>query len=422
MFLDEAIVEFASGRGGAGAINFHTEKHVPRGRPNGADGGKGGDVVLVADRSKRTLYDFKFKSRFEAESGSKAVSNKAGRNAPDLIIRVPVGTVVFDDETGEQIVDLAYDGAKFVLCRGGRGGFGNEHYVSSVRQAPKIAQKGEPEERVRARLELKLVADVGIIGLPNAGKSTLISTISASKAKVANYPFTTIEPNLGVVSVGDETFTVADMPGLIEGASEGAGLGHQFLRHVERTSVLVHLVEAYPIDESDPVENYRLIERELAAYSDQLARRPRVVCISKADAIGKEDLELLIQRFEDIGVAVLPISSATGQNINDLLFKLIEVVRATAATTPVPVLLPLSSRKRDDSGWEIRRTEDYWEVAGKRIDKLIAMTDLENWEAVRQLHRKLQRIGVIEKLRSAGVQDGDEVIMGDYVFTFEDDR
>lgn len=422
MFLDEAIVEFASGRGGAGAVSFHTEKHVPRGRPNGADGGKGGDVVLVADRSKRTLYDFKFKSRFEAESGSKAVSNKSGRNAPDLVIRVPVGTVVFDDETGEQIVDLAYDGARFILCKGGRGGFGNEHYVSSVRQAPKVAQKGEPEERLRARLELKLVADVGIIGLPNAGKSTLISTISASKAKVADYPFTTIEPNLGVVSVGDETFTVADMPGLIEGASQGAGLGHQFLRHVERTSVLVHLVEALPIDESDPIENFRLIERELDAYSKELANRPRIVCLSKVDVAGEPVVHSLVDRFKTIGVEVLPISSATGYNIDQLLFKLLEVVRLAATSTPVPVLLPLSSRKTDDSSWEVKRTDGYWEVAGKRIEKLIAMTDLENWEAVRQLHRKLQRIGVIEKLRDAGVQHGDEVIMGDYVFMFEDDR
>lgn len=422
MFLDEATVEFASGRGGAGAVSFHTEKHVPRGRPNGADGGKGGDIVLVADRSKRTLYDFKFRSHFEAESGGKAVSNKSGRNGQDLIIRVPVGTVVYDDETGEQIVDLAYDGAKFILCKGGRGGFGNEHYVSSVRQAPKVAQKGEPEQRIRARLELKLVADVGIIGLPNAGKSTLISTISASKAKIADYPFTTIVPNLGVVSVGDETFTVADMPGLIEGASQGAGLGHQFLRHVERTAVLVHLVEAAPLDESDPLENYKLIERELAAYSTSLAERPRVMCITKIDTVDSDTLAILIQRFEQIGVYPLPLSSATGHNIEQLLYRLLEVVRSASSATPVPVLMPVGSRKADDDSWEVVRVDDCWEVAGKRIEKLIAMTDLENWEAVRQLHRKLQRIGVIDKLKEAGVQDGDEVIMGDYVFTFEDDR
>lgn len=424
MFLDEAIVEFSSGRGGAGAVGFHREKHVPRGGPNGADGGRGGNVVLVADRGKRTLYDFKFQTKFKAGSGSDAASNKTGKDGDDVIVKVPVGTVVSDADTGDILADLAFDGAEYIICRGGRGGFGNMHYVSSVRQAPRHAQKGEPEETVRAKLEMKLVADIGLVGLPNAGKSTLISAISAAKPKIANYPFTTITPNLGVVDIADETFVVADMPGLIEGASEGHGLGHQFLKHVERTVALVHLVEVAPMDQSDPVANYKLIEGELAAYAASLAERPRVVVLSKIDTLPEEDVEALAARFkEETGTEPMLISAATRAGIEPLMYRMLELLREAAKNPVVPTLFPVTRKQEEEGFWDVVIAEDgAYEVIGKRIDKLIAMTDLENDDAVRVLHRKLDRIGVIQKLRDMGASSGDEVYAGDYVFEFEDGR
>jgi len=267
MFLDEAEVLLVSGRGGSGAVSFHREKFVPRGGPDGSDGGRGGDVVLIADRGRRTLYDFKLQNKFEGQPGEHGHSNKRGRDGKGVEIKVPVGTVITDADTGDVLIDLNTNGMKYVICKGGKGGKGNAHYATSVRQAPNFAQKGAPGETIRAKFELKLIADVGLVGLPNAGKSTLISRISAARPKIADYPFTTIVPNLGVVKFHDTTFVVADMPGLIEGASEGVGLGHQFLRHVERNRVLVHVVDCAPIDESDPVANYELIELELKLYS-----------------------------------------------------------------------------------------------------------------------------------------------------------
>lgn len=425
MFLDEAIVTFTSGTGGSGAVSFHREKHVPRGGPNGADGGRGGDVVLVADRHKRTLYDFQLKNHFEAENGAHASGNKRGKSGKSIEIKVPVGTVVTDLTFDEVLVDLNVDGKKYVICRGGKGGFGNLHYVSSVRQVPNFAQKGEPGETIRAKLELKLLADVGLIGLPNAGKSTLLSRISAAKPKIADYPFTTITPNLGVVSVGDETFTVADMPGLIEGASEGHGLGHRFLRHVERTKVLVHVVDAFPIDGSDPLANYELIERELLAYGEMgesaraLLARPRLVAINKVDLAPPEDVAAVLKRFETTGRSVFPISGVSGEGIDALLFRMLEVLREEERSEPVPVVYTPETRE-DDQTWDVAQVEGGWEVEGKRVLRMVAMTDLENRDALRYLHKRLDRLGVIAKLRELGAEEGDTVYIGDAVFEFRD--
>ncbi len=421
MFLDEANIEITSGRGGAGVVSFHREKHVPRGGPDGADGGRGGSVYLVADRGKRTLYDFKFQPHFKAAHGTDAVSNKTGKNGKDLEVRVPVGTVVIDLDLDDQLVDLSFDGARYRICKGGRGGFGNLHYTNSVRQVPRFAQKGEPEETVRIRLELKLVADIGIVGLPNAGKSTLISRISAAKPKIADYPFTTIVPNLGVVTAGDESFTVADMPGLIEGASEGHGLGHQFLRHVERTSALVHLVEVDPIDMTNPVENYQLIEAELAKYSEEISRRPRIVCITKTDTVTPGDVGVVVEWFKEIGVEALPISAATDDGIEDLTFRMLELVHQATKHQKIPTLLP-ELKRVDDGTWNIEKLETGFAVTGKRLDKLVAMTNLDNEDALYVLHRKLERIGVIDKLRKMGAKDGDEVSLGEFIFSFEVDE
>lgn len=422
MFLDEAIVEFTSGTGGAGAASFHREKHVPRGGPNGADGGAGGDVILVADRHKRTLYDLKLTQSYKAQNGTDAAGNKSGKNGASIEVHVPVGTIVTDMETNEVLVDLSVEGMRYQICKGGRGGFGNLHYTSSVRQAPTIAQKGAPGETVVAKLELKLLADVGLIGLPNAGKSTLISRISAAKPKIADYPFTTIEPNLGVVSIDDFSFTVADMPGLIEGANEGKGLGHQFLKHVERTKILVHVLDCVPIDESDPLENFALIEKELQSYSEELYSRPRILAINKADASIPELIEDLLNRFGERypDLQVFVISAVAGIGLDPLLRKLAEILKQQAEEDQTVYLAP-PLIKRDDSTWEVVQAEDGFEVKGRRIERLIAMTNLQNPDSLRHLHRQLSRIGVLKELEAMGASEGDTVRIGKFEFEYEEE-
>jgi GTP-binding protein len=421
MFLDEAIVTFSSGRGGSGAVAFHTEKHVPRGGPNGADGGRGGDVILLADRGRRTLYDFRLLDHYEADSGVHGLGNKRGKDAKDITIRVPVGTVVTDADTGELLVDFTKHGMSFIIAKGGRGGHGNMHYVNSVRQAPNFAEKGGPSEKVKVKLELKLLADVGIIGMPNAGKSTLISRISAAKPKIADYPFTTIVPNLGVVQFRDTSFTVADMPGLIEGASQGIGLGHQFLKHVERTRVLIHVIDIFPIDESDPWSNYELIENEIRLYSPEIAARPRLIAINKIDLLPESEIAERIVKFRATGYPVFPISGVTGQGLNDLLNTLTDIVEASTPTEEIPVIMPALAKQGEDY-WEVIEEEDGYRVVGKRLERMIAMTDLESRDAVRYLQRRLERIGVIEKLRKAGIEEGDSVSIGEFEFDFTDEK
>ncbi|MEY4881556.1 MAG: hypothetical protein RLZ87_985 [Armatimonadota bacterium] len=421
MFLDEAIVTFSSGRGGSGAVAFHTEKHVPRGGPNGADGGRGGDVILLADRGRRTLYDFRLLDHYEADSGVHGLGNKRGKDAKDITIRVPVGTVVTDADTGELLVDFTKHGMSFIIAKGGRGGHGNMHYVNSVRQAPNFAEKGGPSEKVKVKLELKLLADVGIIGMPNAGKSTLISRISAAKPKIADYPFTTIVPNLGVVQFRDTSFTVADMPGLIEGASQGIGLGHQFLKHVERTRVLIHVIDIFPIDESDPWSNYELIENEIRLYSPEIAARPRLIAINKIDLLPESEIAERIVKFQATGYPVFPISGVTGQGLNDLLNTLTDIVEASTPTEEIPVIMPALAKQGEDY-WEVIEEEDGYRVVGKRLERMIAMTDLESRDAVRYLQRRLERIGVIEKLRKAGIEEGDSVSIGEFEFDFTDEK
>lgn len=418
VFLDEAVVEFVSGKGGSGAVSFHTEKFVPRGGPDGANGGKGGNITLIADRGKRTLYDFKLRDKFEAQDGSHGVSNKRGRDGKGIEVKVPVGTVVTDLETGEPIADLNHHGMKFVVAKGGRGGFGNEHYVNSIRQAPNFAEKGEPGERRKVKLELKLLADVALVGLPNAGKSTLISRISAARPKIADYPFTTIVPNLGVVSFRDTTFVVADLPGLIEGAHQGVGLGHQFLRHVERSRVLVHVVDAMPIDETDPMANYELIENELKMYSEEIWARPRLIALNKIDLLQPDQLTSLRQKFEALGHPLFPISGVTGAGLEPLQHAMIDALEAAPPMeemTLIPILKP-----GDEHTWEVSRTEEGFKVAGKSVERMAAMTDLSSRDALRHLYRRMERMGVIEKLHDLGVEEGETVQIGELEFTYSD--
>ena len=421
MFLDEAVVTFSSGRGGSGAVSFHREKHVPRGGPNGADGGRGGDVVLIADRNRRTLYDFKLLDHYEAADGSHASGNKRGKDGKGIVVKIPVGTVITDEETGETLVDMTVHGTKYTLCQGGKGGFGNAHYVSSVRQVPNFAQKGAPSERRQVRMELKLLADIGLVGLPNAGKSTLISRISAAKPKIADYPFTTIVPNLGVVHFRGESFVVADMPGLIEGAATGVGLGHQFLRHVERCSVLVHVIDVFPPDESDPLENYHLIEGELKGYSEEIWSRPRLIALNKMDLIPGDRFNALREQFEALGHPLYPISGVTGEGLDALMDGMLNTLHEVAPKEEVEVLTP-TLKANDDLSWEVQATDDGFLVLGRRLERMVAMTDLGNDEALRYLHRRLQRIGVIDRLRDLGAQEGDTVSVGDVEFAFSDER
>jgi GTP-binding protein len=322
VFIDRVKIRIRGGHGGNGVMAFRREKFVPRGGPSGGDGGRGGDVWLEADSSLNTLLHLRFNPEHTAERGRHGEgSNRSGREGEDILVRVPLGTQVFDGETGEFYCDLSEDGQRWLAARGGRGGFGNSHFASSTNRAPRYHQEGSPGEERELQLELKLLADVGLVGFPNAGKSTLISTISAAKPKIADYPFTTLEPHLGVVDLGDyRTLVVADIPGLIEGAHEGAGLGDRFLRHVERTKLLLHLVDVSSISGRDPVDDYETINRELAAYDEQLAERPQIVVATKLDALDEaERLERLRERVKDDGRQFFEISSVTNRGVKELV-------------------------------------------------------------------------------------------------------
>ncbi|MCH7903070.1 MAG: GTPase ObgE [Armatimonadetes bacterium] len=420
-FIDELKLEFESGSGGKGAASFLREKHMPRGGPNGADGGRGGDVVLVADRHLRTLFDLRFRKRYAASAGVKAVGAKSGRNGESITIRVPVGTVMTDEETGEQLVDLSVDGMRYTVCKGGKGGRGNLHFTTSVRQAPKIAQNGAPGEVRIARLELKLIADVGLVGLPNAGKSTLLSSLTAAKPKIADYPFTTITPNLGVLQAGGKSFVMADMPGLIEGASEGHGLGIQFLKHVERTKVLVHVVDCFPIDGSEPVKNFELVTSEIVLYSAEVSERPILIALNKIDVCEREHWEGVLASLKKVSDnEIFPISAVTGKGTQELIFAMLKLVEQAVSEELPSVLSPEFARRRDPS-WSVARAYDgCYIVKGDRLTRLVAMTQLDSSESLEYLHRRLQEIGVISKLQELGVEAGDTVKIGEWEFEYRD--
>ena len=418
MFLDEATIDVRSGKGGNGAASFRREKHVPRGGPDGGDGGDGGDVILIADKQVGTLLPFRYKRKFAADSGADGEGNrKFGKTGKSIKVQVPVGTVVRDAASGDILADLTFKGARYVAAKGGRGGRGNLHFVNSVRQAPTFAEKGEPAESRKLLLELKLMADVGLVGLPNAGKSTLISAVSAAKPKIADYPFTTLEPNLGIAAVGDTSFTIADLPGLIEGAAVGRGLGHRFLKHAERTRIVCHVVECAPIDESDPIANFRTISREVDAFSEALRDKPVVIALSKIDLIDETVREEIAEKLHaESGLEVFPISAATRQGIDQLMFRLAEAVRA-APDDPIEIIEP-KPEVDEREAWEVYKEENHFVVSGRRIERMIAMTDLSNDEALRMMHRKLLGIGVISALQEAGAADGDTVRIGEFAFVF----
>lgn len=321
-FIDEARVYVKAGDGGRGCVSFRREKYVPKGGPDGGNGGRGGDVIFLADNRLASLLDFRYKREYEAERGQHGMGSLcSGKNGEDLVIKVPVGTVIKELETGELLADLTADGQEYVCCKGGRGGKGNAHFATSTHQTPRFAQPGEPGTESHLQLELKLLADVGIIGFPNVGKSTLISHISAAKPKVADYPFTTLIPNLGIVKFGDfGGYVVADIPGLIEGAHEGKGLGIKFLRHIERTKIFIHIIDISPFTERDPLHDFEIVNNELKSFNPELALRPQVVALNKVDITeAKERVPELLKFFKDLGIKVFMISAATGEGLKELV-------------------------------------------------------------------------------------------------------
>jgi GTP-binding protein len=426
MFVDEAHIQVQGGRGGNGVVSFRREKFVPRGGPDGGDGGRGGHVILVADPALSTLVDFRYKRTYRAPSGGHGQgNNKHGKDGEDLTLKVPLGTVVYDDDTGAMLADLSTPGQTFVAARGGRGGLGNAHFATSTRQTPRVAEKGEPGQERKLRLELKLLADVGLVGFPNVGKSTLIARVSAAKPKIADYPFTTLVPNLGVVRVDEErSFVMADIPGLIEGAHHGAGLGDRFLRHIERTRLVVHILDVSGTTGRDPLHDFEVVNSEMAAYSPHLASLPQVVALNKIDLPGApETAEAVRRNLAHRGHPVFAISAVTGQGLQELIYHLADRLEQIGPPTQVAAAAeePVLFTATPEASWRVERDADgAYLVRGPSVERMVAMTDLNSEDAVRWLHRRLDRMGVLTALREAGATNGVTVRIGNAEFDFVD--
>jgi GTPase len=411
-FVDEARIKVMAGAGGNGAVAFHHEPYKPKGGPDGGNGGRGGDVVIRADSSVGTLLDVRDHPHIKAVPGGHGQGDRrSGSTGKNRVVLVPPGTVVYNED-GTLIADLAAPGDEMVAARGGRGGYGNAHFATPTRRAPGFSEKGEPGEESWLRLELRLLADVGLVGFPNAGKSTLISRISAARPKIADYPFTTLTPNLGVVKSGDESFVVADIPGLIPGAHEGKGLGDRFLRHVRRAAVLVFLIDL-AAEDRDPSEDVAALRAELAAFDPELVERPSLVVATKID-VARDMLEILDEP------QMLPLSAVTGEGIDELVRTLGELVTATRGAAPER-LGYVRHIVRDDPV-HVRRENGAWRVTGTRPERAVVTTDVDNEEAVERLQRKLVQMGVEKLLDLAGAKAGDEVRIGEVAFDYEPEK
>ncbi|MCR4672838.1 MAG: GTPase ObgE [Lachnospiraceae bacterium] len=427
MFADKVKIYISSGRGGDGHVSFRRELYVPAGGPNGGDGGKGGDVIFVVDKGLNTLSDFRYNKKYCAQNGEEGGKNRChGKSGADLVIKVPEGTVIKDADSGLVIADLSGENLRKVILKGGRGGKGNMHYATSTMQAPRYAQPGEDGTGLYVTLELKLIADVGLIGLPNVGKSTLISRVSNAQPKIADYHFTTLNPVLGVVDDPDGAgFVIADIPGIIEGASSGAGLGYEFLRHIERTRVLVHVVDAAGIEGRDPVEDIRTINNELSLYNEQLMERPQVIAANKLDALSEEEagavLEKLRNEFGPEGYEVFPISAVSGKGLKELLGRVKQILaespeeRIIFETEFTPerqeVVLPYSVTKSTEE-------EDVYIVEGPRIERMLGYTNLESEKGLEFLQKFIQDSGITKQLIKLGIKEGDTVRMYGHEFEF----
>ena len=419
MFVDKVTVKVKAGNGGDGAVSFRHEKYIDRGGPDGGDGGKGGDVILVADENLNTLVNFRYKQELNARNGQPGLKrNKHGRNGEDLMVKVPVGTLVIKD--GESVADLTRNAQQAVIAKGGDGGFGNAHFKSSTRQAPRVAELGEKGETFELVLELKLLADVGLVGLPNAGKSTFLSVVSNAKPEIADYPFTTLSPNLGVADIDDTSLLIADIPGLIEGASEGKGLGDDFLRHVDRTAVLIHMIDVY---DKDVTLSYKTISDELKAYSQDLADRPRIVALTKTEGLDDKLINEQIKVLSKIipsGTGIIAISSQAKTGVKELLRKAAalvkdvrdkENVKHVESEPDIPVI-ELGAKEIEDS-WIIREEEGRYVVTGVKIERFARRTDFNNPHSVDRLRDIMHKMGIIHELHRKGAEPGDVIVFGE---------
>lgn len=422
-FIDKAKIKISSGKGGNGVVAWRREKFVDKGGPAGGDGGKGGSVYLVADEGLSTLLDFTYRSIFKADNGENGFKKSMhGKSAKDLYIKVPTGTIVKDLKTGNIIADLTEHNQTVLVAQGGRGGRGNTHFCTPQNRAPQYCEPGEPGIERELQLELKLLADVGLIGFPNAGKSTFISRVSAAKPKIADYPFTTIVPNLGVVRKSDgDGYVIADIPGLIEGASEGIGLGYDFLRHVERCRFLLHIVDG---TEENPIQNYRIINEELKKYSEKLANLYQIVAINKIDAIDETRQKELASEFEKLGVKPFLISAVTGENLQSIKNELEEKVNSIEKPkSEVNVIEDTDATNNDDGYWDVQKIKkDTYLVTGGRIIRISQVTDSRSTEQVIRFQNIMIGMGIMDELKRQGIQNGDTIIVGKLELEYWDDE
>lgn len=419
MFADRAKIFIKSGKGGDGHVSFRRELYVPNGGPDGGDGGKGGDVVFVVDPGLNTLTDFRHVRKYKAEDGEEGgKKNCHGADGKDIILKVPAGTVVKDFETGKVILDMSNKTEPVVLLKGGRGGKGNRHYVTSVMQAPKYAQPGQAAKELWVTLELKMIADAGLVGFPNVGKSTFLSRVTNAKPKIANYHFTTLNPNLGVVDLGENNgFVLADIPGIIEGASEGVGLGYEFLRHIERTKVLIHMVDAASTEGRDPIVDIEAINKELRSYNEELANRPQVIAANKCDALYGDDyetvIELLKDEYEPKGIKVFPISAVSGKGLDELLWYVNKLVKeAPEEVIEFEPEMDVEFMDNPELPFEVKKSdkeEGIFLVEGPRIERMLGYTNLESEKGFAFFQKFLKDNGILDMLEELGIQEGDTV-------------
>ncbi len=422
MFVDIAKIFVKAGDGGDGAVSFHREKYVAAGGPDGGDGGKGGDIVFVADSNMSNLIDFKYKRKFTAEKGENGSKKRcSGKNAPDLIVKVPVGTVVYDDDTGRILADISDDTPQ-VIAVGGKGGKGNAHFATSTRQVPKFAKPGFKGDSYNLRLELKLIADVGLVGFPNVGKSTLISVVSAAKPKIANYHFTTLTPVLGVVKAKGESFVMADIPGLIEGASEGIGLGHEFLRHVERCRLIVHVVDVSGSEGRDPKEDFDIISEELKSFNEELSSAPMIVAANKSDMATEEQIVDFKEYIENKGIEFIEISAATTKGTDELVEKIAEMLSSLPPVKRYEAQ-PLTREELDEKlltkkDFNITVEDRIYFVEADWLYDILRVVNMEDYSSLQYFQRVLQTSGIIDKLEEMGINEGDTVAIFDFEFEY----
>ncbi|WP_306483898.1 GTPase ObgE [Anaerococcus sp.] len=423
--IDYAKVSLKAGDGGNGAVAWRREKYEPNGGPAGGDGGNGGSIIIKATRNLSTLDEFRYRTKYKAQNGEAGGKKKKfGKKGDDLIIKVPVGTLVREANSEVIIKDLNKDGEEYIIAKGGRGGRGNVHFKNSIRQAPRFAELGRSGQEIDVIFELKILADVGLVGLPNVGKSTLISVISKARPKIANYHFTTIDPNLGVVNIDSErSFIVADIPGLIEGASDGSGLGHDFLKHVERCRVLVHLVDISGIEGRNPIEDFKMINEELKLYNEKLAQKPMIIAMNKSDLDFNNNAEAFLKEFAD-KYDIYKISAATTKGIKELVDAISELLAKSEIKEFDPMeevdteFLDKYYDKEIEYDLNFRKENDIFVVDGKRVDKLLEKVDLEDYDGKMYFEKTLREMEVFDKLKEMGIQEGDSVAFGDLVFEY----